>query len=126
MYIRFEHKGNFDKTSNFLKNLQKKRFMDALERCAEEGTKALQEATPVDTGLTAASWYHRIDEKPDKVVITWSNSNVNDGVNIAFIIQYGHVTRNGGYVEGLDYINPAIRPVFEKLVSRTWEEVTKR
>lgn len=88
------------------------------------GVEALASATPVDTGKTASSWYYKVDYNEGSASITWSNSNVNDGVNIAVILQYGHGTGNGGYVVGRDYINPAIAPIFDKITEHVWEEVT--
>lgn len=82
-------------------------------------------ATPRDSGKTAESWDYRINRDKDGVKITWTNSNVNKGVNIAIILQYGHGTRNGGYVQGRDYINPAIRPIFDQMAAEVWGEVTK-
>ena len=86
---------------------------------------ALSSATPVRTGLTANSWYYEIEHQNGSVSITFNNSNVNKGVPIAIILQYGHGTRNGGWVQGRDYINPAIQPVFDRIAKEAWEEVTK-
>lgn len=94
-------------------------------RYAEEGVKALEEATPKDTGLTAASWYYEIKDVKGGVEISWLNSNVNKNVNIAIIIQYGHGLRGGGYVKGVDYINPAMKKVFTEMANQLWEEVSK-
>lgn len=88
------------------------------------GVDALAAATPVDTGKTASSWFCKIVQGDNSASISWSNSNVNDGVNIAIILQYGHGTRNGGYVEGRDYINPAITPIFDEILEKVWKEVT--
>lgn len=122
--ITFHHKGNFQKTDNFLKKMKKGDYFRSLERFAQEGVNALASATPIDSGKTAASWDYTISRSKGSVSITWINSNINDGVNIAVIIQYGHGTRNGGYVQGRDYINPAIRPVFDKIAENVWKEVT--
>lgn len=122
--ITFHHKGNFRKTDNFLKKAKRGDYFRSLEKFAQEGVNALASATPIDSGKTAASWDYTISRSKGSVSITWTNSNINDGVNIAVIIQYGHGTRNGGYVQGRDYINPAIRPVFDKIAENVWKEVT--
>lgn len=122
--ISFHHKGNFQKTDNFLKKAKQGDYFRSLEKFAQEGVNALASATPIDSGKTAASWDYTISRSKGSVSITWTNSNINDGVNIAVIIQYGHGTRNGGYVQGRDYINPAIRPVFDKIAENVWKEVT--
>ena len=122
--ITFHHKGNFQKTDNFLKKAKQGDYFRPLEKFAQEGVNALASATPIDSGKTAASWDYTISRSKGSVSITWTNSNINDGVNIAVIIQYGHGTRNGGYVQGRDYINPAIRPVFDKIAENVWKEVT--
>ena len=122
--ITFHHKGNFQKTDNFLKKAKQGDYFRSLEKFAQEGVNALASATPIDSGKTAASWDYTISRSKGSLSITWTNSNINDGVNIAVIIQYGHGTRNGGYVQGRDYINPAIRPVFDKIAENVWKEVT--
>ena len=122
--ITFHHKGNFQKTDNFLKKAKQGDYFRSLEKFAQEGVNALASATPIDSGKTAASWDYTISRSKGSVSITWTNSNINDGVNIAVIVQYGHGTRNGGYVQGRDYINPAIRPVFDKIAENVWKEVT--
>lgn len=96
-----------------------------LDRFGQEGVAALSSATPVDSGKTAASWSYEIERGDGKTVISWSNSNVNDGVNIAVILQYGHGTGTGGFVQGRDYINPAIQSVFDRIAEEAWREVTK-
>lgn len=124
MFIAFRHRGNFDKTSKFLKKNRKWTLPD-LSVFGEEGVVALSAATPVDTGKTAGSWYYRIVQTEGQVSIQWLNSNVVDGVPIAVILQYGHGTGTGGYVQGRDYINPVMRPIFDKIAERAWKEVTK-
>ena len=96
-----------------------------LDRYGREGVTALSSATPVDTGKTASSWEYEITHKDDSVTITFNNTNIQNGVPIAIILQYGHGTRNGGWVQGRDYINPAIQPVFDKIAESAWREVTK-
>ena len=115
--------GDFSKTKSFLKNLSKKQKQLSLDDWGRAGVAALSSATPVDTGKTASSWSYSIEQRSDGVSLVWNNSNVNDGVNIALIIQYGHVTRNGAYVQGRDYINPALVPIFDKLAESAWKEV---
>lgn len=122
--INFSHKGGFSKTYNFLNRARHLNFAE-LEKYGDEGVAALREYTPKDSGKTANSWYYRINQNGNKVVIEWLNSNVNNHVPIAVIIQYGHGTKNGGWVEGVDYINPAIRPIFERIVESVWKGVTK-
>lgn len=123
MKIRFRQKGDFRKTENFLKNLKNKRFLQKLDRYGQMGVEALSAATPVDSGTTASSWYYKITQTDYMTTVTWSNSNVNKGVNIAIILQYGHSTGTGGYVEGRDYINPAMKPIFDELAEKMWKEV---
>lgn len=122
--IVFTHKGDFKKTTKFLKRNQKLTLPD-LSRFGQEGVDALSAATPVDTGKTADSWYYRIVETNGRISIQWLNSNVVDKVPIAIILQYGHGTGTGGYVQGRDYINPAIKPIFDKIAENAWKEVTK-
>lgn len=121
--ITFRQNGNWDKTTNFLKKFSRFNIKDILKRYGEEGVALLQRNTPVDTGKTANSWYYSISVTKNSASLTFSNSNIVDGVPIAIILQYGHATNNGGHVEGVDYINPAIKPLFEDLASRVWEEV---
>ena len=122
--ISFVHKGNFNKTENFLTNAERRNYFRILERYAKEGVAALASATPVDSGETAKSWSYEIRQHSGGAKIMWKNSNFVNGVPIAIIIQYGHATRNGGYVQGRDYINPAIQPIFDKLAKEVWREVT--
>lgn len=123
--ITFRQKGNFSKLNNYLERLKNVVKLGDLDRYGREGVAALSSATPKDTGLTANSWFYEINHEPGSVSITFNNSNINKGVPIAIILQTGHGTRNGGWVEGRDYINPAIRPVFDKIANEAWEEVTK-
>lgn len=123
--IKFKHKGNFNKTESFLKHAQRMEFYRNLEKYAQEGVDALASATPVDSGETAASWNYEIEKSRNGVSIYWTNHNVNAGVPIAILLQYGHGTGTGGYVQGRDYITPAIQPVFDKIAEKVWEEVTK-
>ena len=124
--ISFRHKGNFSKLTRYLEKAKESVHVGTLDKYGKAGVDALASATPVDTGLTAASWYYEISRGKDSVTITFNNSNFQNGVPIAIILQYGHGTGTGGWVEGRDYINPAIRPIFDKLVKEAWEEVTKK
>lgn len=122
--IGFRFKGDFSKTRKHFEKLQKAKYLDILDKYGNKGVQALSSATPVDTGLTASSWYYKIQEKPGQTSILFCNSNVNKGIPIAIILQTGHGTRNGGWVEGRDYINPAIRPIFDEIAKKVWKEVT--
>lgn len=125
MLIRLSSKGDYLKTERFLKNAIRFNIRDIVEKYARAGVEALRNATPFDDGTTANAWTYDIEISHGKTKITWSNTNVNRGVNIAVILQYGHGTGTGGYVEGRDYINPALRPVFDDLANNAWREVTK-
>ena len=123
--IQFKQKGDFSKTETFLKKLRKLDLDSVLRKYGELGVQALANATPVETGKTAASWDYKIEKGKGVVTITWTNSNVNNGVPIALLIQYGHGTGTGGYVQGRDYIKPAILPIFDQLADALWKEVTE-
>ena len=123
--IGFRHKGDFSKTTNFLTRLKNREYMRVLENYGRQGVAALSSATPVDTGLTANSWFYKIERTAQTTSLLFCNSNVQNGVPIAIILQRGHGTRNGGWVEGRDYINPAIQPIFDRLANEAWREVTK-
>ncbi len=122
--ITVKQKGSFRSTDNFLKKVLKLDLRSILEKYGREGVSALSAATPLDTGKTADSWNYEITGGNGTYTICWTNSNVNDHVSIALILQYGHGTRNGGYVQGRDYINPALRPIFDKIAENVWKEVT--
>ena len=124
MSITYSCKGDLKKTENFLKKSMELRF-EELETYGQQGVDALSKATPVDTGLTASSWYYEIKRSNNSVTIEWKNSNIVDGVPIALIIQLGHGTRNGAYVQGVDYINPALKPVFESIANNAWNEINR-
>lgn len=124
MGISIKQKGDFKKTEKFLKKSFGKDYMGVLERYAKEGVSHLAANTPKDSGNTAGSWSYKIEQKDSSISIIWNNSNVQKGVNIAVILQYGHATRNGGYVSGRDYINPALRPIFDAMAEAAWKEVT--
>lgn len=122
--IKVSAKGDWKKTEEFLKASSKITFEDILNKYGEMGVTALSAMTPKDTGKTASSWSYEIEKTRGGATITWTNSNVVNHVNIALILQYGHGTRNGGYVVGRDYINPAMQPVFDKIAEDAWREVT--
>lgn len=122
--IRVHHKGDFKNTEKFLEKAKKGDFFKDLNKYGEMGVKALSEATPVRTGKTADSWDYEIEQSSESVHIYWTNSNENSGVNVAVLIQYGHGTGTGGYVQGIDYINPALKPVFDEIAEKVWKEVT--
>lgn len=115
--------GNYDKAERWLKKLVRQDYFQKLMKYGEEGVAALSAATPVDTGLTAASWAYEIQSGPNGIQINWINHNINKGVNIAVILQFGHGTGTGGYVQGRDYINPAMRPVFDNIADSAWKEI---
>ena len=122
--ITFRQKGNFTKTTRFLERALNVIKLGQLDKYGREGVAALAAATPKNSGLTAASWNYRIDRSDGAATISWYNTHENKGVNIAIILQYGHGTRNGGYVRGRDYINPAIQPVFDQIAESAWKEIT--
>ena len=123
--ISFRQKGDFSRLNNYLENLKGVVRLSNLDKYGREGVNALSSATPIDSGLTSDSWYYKINRSKESVSIQFCNSNINKGVPIAIILQYGHATNNGGWVEGRDYINPAIQPIFDKLAEEAWKEVTK-
>lgn len=122
--ISIRHKGDYAKLTRYLEKANKAAKVNVLSKYGQAGVEALASATPVDTGLTASSWGYKIETKGKSASIVFTNSNVQNGVNIAIILQYGHGTGTGGWVEGRDYINPAIQPVFDKIVNDAWREVT--
>lgn len=122
--IKLKQSGNFKNTEEFFRIVGEGDYLKGLEYFGEAGVKALMEATPKDTGLTAASWSYSIEKTKDGIVLSWNNSNIQDGVNVAAVIQYGHGMPSGYYVEGVDYINPALKPLFDLISKRAWEEVT--
>lgn len=121
--ISFRSKGDFRKTEKFLKKSLGRDYRSILDKFGRKGVLALSENTPVESGVTAAAWDYEIEQKGSSISVVWKNYNVNDGVNIAIILQYGHATRNGGYVVGIDYINPALKPIFDELAEAAWKEV---
>lgn len=121
--IRITSKGNYKKATSYLERLKETVKVGVLDKYGRRGVEALSLATPKDTGLTASSWDYSIEHGKDSVSLVFSNSNIQNGCPIAIILQYGHGTGTGGYVEGRDYINPAIQPVFDQLAEELWKEV---
>lgn len=118
-------KGDFKNTSRFLSKMKRIMLYFDADRYGRMGVAALQEATPKRTGKTAASWDYKVTRKPDSLIIDWTNSNISEGTSVAILIQYGHGTGYGVYVSGIDYINPALKPVFNKIAEEAWKEVTR-
>lgn len=125
MKIKLSSHGDFSKTYKYLKNVETALASGKFDEYGRMGVEALKDATPKDTGKTADSWSYEVKIMKTRVSLTWNNSNENNGVNIAVLIQYGHTTRSGGYVRGIDYINPAMKPTFEKIANELWKEISK-
>lgn len=123
--IKVTSKGTWAKTRNWLQGLLSGDQFASLAKYGPIGVNALSSATPKESGETASSWTYDIESGPGRFIMTWSNTHVNDGENVAILLQYGHGVRGGGYVEGRDYINPAMRPVFDQMVEEMWKVVTK-
>lgn len=124
--IKVVQKGDFKKTDAFLEKALNVVKLGSLDQYGKLGVAALEEATPKDTGKTARSWYYKIERKAGKVSLVWCNSNNDVGYNIAVVLQYGHRTNRGYWHEGIDYINPALKPVFDKIAEDLWKEVTSK
>lgn len=123
--IKISHSGDFKNTETFLKRVVKREYMKLFDQVGKAGVDALQEATPKKTGKTAASWSYTVTQNREGISISWNNSNRNDGANVAILIQLGHGTNSGAYVKGIDYINPALKPVFDAFANKVWWEVTR-
>ena len=123
--ISFRQKGDFSKLTGYLEKAKNAIRIGDLDKYGRQGVAALASATPVDTGATANSWYYEITRTKESVTIEFKNSNIQNGVPIAILLQYGHGTRNGGWVQGRDYINPAIQPIFDVIANDAWREVTR-
>ena len=123
--ITFRQKGDFSKLTRYLERVKEVIRRGDLDKYGRAGVAALASATPIDTGLTASSWYYKIEHSNGSAAISFHNSNIQNGVPIAIILQYGHGTGTGGWVEGRDYINPAIRPIFDAIANDAWREVTR-
>lgn len=124
--IKVEVDGDFRKTDRFFEKLLEVANIGVLDKYGRMGVSALSAATPQDTGLASSSWYYTIEHSKGSSTITWCNSDIEGGYNVAILIQYGHGTRNGGFVQGRDFINPAMRPVFDEIADSAWKEVTGR
>ena len=122
--LTYKTKGSFENTNKFFKKMSQKNIFKSFDKYGEEGVAALTASTPVDTGKTASSWSYEIRKTNSSISIVWKNSNIVDGVPIAVVLQYGHGTATGGYVQGVDYINPALQPIFERISKEIWKEVT--
>ena len=123
--ISFRQKGDFSKLTRYFEKVKESAKIGVLDKYGREGVAALSSATPVKTGKTANSWYYEIERQNGSVSLVFKNSNINFGVPIAIVLQYGHGTGTGGWVEGRDYINPAIQPIFDEIANAAWKEVTK-
>lgn len=123
--ITFRQRGDFSKLTRYFERVKEAAKIGILDKYGREGVAALSSATPVDSGVTASSWYYEIERQNGSVTINFLNANINKGVPIAIILQYGHGTGTGGWVQGRDYINPAIQPIFDKIAENAWREVTK-
>lgn len=123
--IRFRQKGDFSKLTRYMERVKNVVRMGDLDKFGRQGVAALASATPVDSGVTASSWYYEIVRGNGSVAIEFNNSNLQNGVPIAIILQYGHGTGTGGWVQGRDYINPAIQPIFDAIANNAWREVTR-
>jgi hypothetical protein len=120
----FEHRGSFDNVERLLKKMLNLDYVDPLDAYAQQGVQALAAATPRDSGLAASSWGYQIQRRGSRVTITWTNDNVESGFPVVIALQYGYATGTGGYVQGRDYINPAITPIFDRIAEQVWKEVT--
>jgi len=123
--IKFKQKGDFKKVNSYFERLEEAIHVGFLDRFGKAGVDALSTATPVDSGRTASSWGYEIEHSKTSVRLSFYNTNIQNGVPIAIVLQYGHGTRNGGWVEGSDYINPALRPIFNQIANESWKEITK-
>lgn len=123
--ITLKQKGDFSKVTGYLERVREVAKAGVLDKYGREGVAALAAATPVDTGKTASSWYYKVENKNGSATLSFFNSNIQNGVPIAIILQHGHGTGTGGWVPGRDYINPAIKPIFDKIANEVWREVTK-
>ena len=125
MGIVIRHRGSFKNTERLFQRLSRFEIRSILDKYGAQGVTALSAATPKNTGATASSWTYEIERSGNCYSIVWENDNINAGVNIALILQLGHGTGTGGYVQGVDYINPALQPIFDQLADEAWQEVTK-
>lgn len=124
--IKIKEKGDYSKITNYLNRIKKINDSIDLDKYGQRGVEALMSNTPKDTGLTSRSWYYNIEKRQDSTIINFYNSNIQNGIPIAIILQYGHSTKNGGWVEGIDYINPSLQSIFKDLADSAWKEVTRK
>lgn len=122
--IRASNSGSFKNTTSFLERMQKGKQFEDLHTYAREGLAALSHATPRDTGRAAGAWSYEISQTKDRTRISWTNTDVEGGANVIILLQYGHGTGTGGYVQGRDFINPTMRPIFDKIADNVWKHVT--
>jgi len=122
--ITIKQSGSFKRTESFLNTMARKDHFKILDKYGPEGVAALASATPKDTGLTAGSWSYEVKVSRNSATIFWNNSNLVEGTPVAILIQYGHATKNGVFIQGKDYINPALKPIFDKIAEEIWKEVT--
>lgn len=122
--VVIKQSGSLKNFEGFLYKNRKRRIYQLLNEYGKQGVELLRDATPVDTGKTATGWDYEIEVNSQGISLYWVNNNVNEGVPIAILIQYGHATRSGSYVQGVDYINPALRPLFESMATKLWKEVS--
>lgn len=123
--ISVSHKGNFNNLEALINRVLRRDYLNILAEYGRKGVEALRAATPVDTGLTRDSWGYEITSNSKKTSIYWTNSNIQNGIPIAIILQYGHGTKNGGYVQGVDYINPALAPIFRQMANEAWRRIVE-
>lgn len=124
MQVKFESSGSFNKMEKFLQSMLKGDLYNSLDKYARQGVSALSSATPLETGETKNSWDYEVKKARGSYTITWTNNHTEDNVPIAIILQYGHGTGTGGYVQGRDYINPAMKPIFDTIADNVWKAVT--
>lgn len=123
--IKVKHKGSFKRTEQFFNRVLRRNYLNILARYGELGTAILRDATPVESGATRDGWNFEIEEDDGIITIAWTNNNENEGLNVALLIIYGHGMPNGGYVQGIDFVDPVIRPLMQDLATNAWREVTK-
>jgi len=123
MELKYEYHGNFKRTGKFLDTAKQLKGLYICSVAGKEGVAALEKATPKDTGKTANNWYYEVEDTKDGFKVTWCNANVHNGANIAILLQYGHGTKQGGFVEGTDYINPALKPVFDNIAEKAFKNL---
>ena len=125
-WVKVSSSGSMKNIEKFFNRIRKKTYLNALDAYGQMGVEVLRDGTPKDSGITSDSWNYIVETNKTHSKITWTNDSVNDGVNIAVILQYGHGTGTGGWVEGVDYINPALHPIFQEIADRLWKEVSRK